>query len=168
MCTLEMGKASNHGVGFFFFFFALSSIRNYKQNLFNDILLHLRKVLIQARKVFEAQKDSEPTENPVLELLSPEGLILGVYLMSLSSQSVQNKVSYPTIAPLSSQVRFLYLEKSQGFSTGKFSGLWEGISIPAGKLNIFIVRHKTLCQVATREITTLQSNLLILPNNPPF
>lgn len=43
-------------------FFSLSSIRNYEQNPFNEILLYLRKVLIQATKVFEPQKNLRARE----------------------------------------------------------------------------------------------------------
>lgn len=121
-CVYFGDGKSSHGVRSGVLF-ALSCIRNYEVNHFNEILHHLRKVLVHARKIFEPQNDSEPSENSVPELFSPEKTFTPLqYLMSLSSQSVQNKISCPAISTLSCQVRFLHLKKSQGFSTSRFAG----------------------------------------------
>lgn len=155
---------------FWTFFFALSSIRNDEQNLFNAILLHLRKVFIQATKVFEPQKDSEPTENSVLELLSPERPLF--HFRCVLALTVLTDCTELNLMP--NHLRTFLLgqisipgEESR-FSTGRFAGLWEGVSIPARRFTFFIGWHTTLCQMPRREITTLQSTLLILPRSAPF
>lgn len=142
-----MGKAAMGG-GFFFFIFYQ---KLWAKSLQWDTALPQKGFNSGHKSLWTTKKTSEP-ENSALELFSPERPLFHfrVVFNVMSSQSVQNKISCPTTFTLFSQVRFLYLEKSQGFSTGR---LWEGISIPAWMFTIF-GRHKTLCQVSRREITT--------------